>query len=70
MKWDTISDDAEMETLNTFKFDAIPKFNSEYPFIAYKLFENKIVIINTAQDCPQKVIDLGQWMFVAFVNHS
>ena len=41
--------------------------------MAYKHYQpgnHKICIINTAQNVPQKVIDLGEWEFVHFVNHT
>jgi hypothetical protein len=44
-----------------------------YPIIAYKHYQpgnHKICIINTAQNSPQKVIDIGEWEFVHFVQHT
>ena len=45
-----------------------------YPLLAYKNFtpDNKeICIVHLAlNDMPQKVINLGEWEFVSFVNHT
>jgi len=41
--------------------------------MAYKHYSpgnHKICIINTSQNIPQKVIDLGEWEFVHFVQHT
>ena len=45
----------------------------DYPLLAYKNYtpENReICICHMAMNIPQKVIDLGEWEFVAFVNHT
>ena len=45
----------------------------DYPLLAYKNYTPKnheICIVHMAMDIPQKVIDLGEWEFVAFVNHT
>ena len=41
--------------------------------LAYKDFtpENReIAVVHMAQDIPQKIINLGEWEFVSFVNHT
>ena len=45
----------------------------DYPLLAYKNYtpeNNEICIVHMAMDIPQKVINLGEWEFVAFVNHT
>ena len=45
----------------------------DYPLLAYKTFTPKnkeIAILHMAQDIPQRVIHLGDWEFVCFVNHT
>ena len=45
----------------------------DYPLLAYKNYtpENReICICHMAMDIPQKVIDLGEWEFICFVNHT
>ena len=42
-----------------------------YPFLAYKYMDptnNKIVLMHLAQNIPQRLINLGTWEFVSFVN--
>ena len=45
-----------------------------YPLLAYKNFNpnnKEICIVHLAQDSmPQRVINLGDWEFVCFVNHT
>ena len=41
--------------------------------MAYKTVSpknNEIAVIHMAQNRPQRLIDLGQWEFVCFVNHT
>ena len=45
----------------------------DYPLLAYKTFTPKnkeIAIVHMAQDMPQRIIHLGEWEFVCFVNHT
>ena len=45
----------------------------DYPLMAYNYLTPKnreIVIIHLAQNVPQRVINLGEWEFMSFVNHT
>ena len=45
----------------------------DYPLLAYKTAspDNKtIAILNMAMNMPQRIIHLGEWEFVSFVNHT
>ena len=45
----------------------------DYPLLAYKTFTPKnreIAIVHMALNMPQRIIHLGQWEFVSFVNHT
>ena len=45
----------------------------DYPILAYKTvspMNNEIAIIHMAQNMPQRLISLGDWEFVCFVNHT
>lgn len=45
----------------------------DYPLLAYKTFtprNKEIAIVHMAYNVPQKIIHLGEWEFVCFVNHT
>ena len=45
----------------------------DYPLLAYKTFtprNKEIAIIHMAYNMPQRLIHLGDWEFVCFVNHT
>ena len=45
----------------------------DYPLLAYKTVtpnNKEIAIVHMAQNMPQRIIHLGQWEFVCFVNHT
>lgn len=45
----------------------------DYPLLAYKTvtpMNREIAIVNMVHNMPQKIIHLGQWEFVSFVNHT
>ena len=45
----------------------------DYPLMAYKTFNPKnkeIAIVHLAYSMPQRVIHLGEWEFICFVNHT
>ena len=45
----------------------------DYPLMAYKTYtpmNKEIAIIHLAQNMPQRIIHLGDWEFVCFVNHT
>ena len=42
-----------------------------YPLLAYKSMEphnKKVVLMHLCQDIPQRVIHLGEWEFISFVQ--
>ena len=45
----------------------------DYPLLAYKTFtprNKEIAIVHMADVMTQRVIHLGEWEFVCFVNHT
>ena len=45
----------------------------DYPLLAYKTFSprnKEIAIMNMVHNMQQRVIHLGEWEFVCFVNHT
>ena len=45
----------------------------DFPLLAYKTFtprNREIAVLNLAQNAPVKIIYLGEWEFICFVNHS
>ena len=45
----------------------------DYPLLAYKTASptnKEIAIVHMAIAMPQRIINLGQWEFVSFVNHT
>lgn len=45
----------------------------DYPLLAYKTYNpknNELAVIHMALNMPQKVVNLGEWEFVCFVNHT
>lgn len=45
----------------------------DYPLLAYKTYSpdnSEIAIVHMAQNMPQSIINLGEWEFVCFVNHT
>lgn len=45
----------------------------DYPLLAYKTYtprNREIAIVHMALNMPQRIIHLGEWEFVCFVNHT
>ena len=45
----------------------------DYPLLAYKTYTPKnreIAIVHMGLNMPQRIIHLGEWGFVCFVNHT
>lgn len=45
----------------------------DYPLLAYKTFtprNKEIAIVHMAYNTPQRVLHLGEWEFICFVNHT
>ena len=45
----------------------------DYPLLAYKTFtpnNKEIAIIHLCLNMPQRIVHLGEWEFVSFVNHT
>ena len=45
----------------------------DYPLLAYKTatpMNKEIAIVHMAYNMPQRIIHLGEWEFVSFVNHT
>jgi len=45
----------------------------DYPLLAYKTFtprNKEVAIVHMAYNTPQRILHLGEWEFVCFVNHT
>lgn len=69
---DTKESDEEME-LDYPQQPVAQSWIVDYPLLAYKTYtpmNREIAIMHLSLDMPQRIIHLGMWEFVSFVNHT